>query len=375
MSRLFLVAGEASGDLQGGLLAEALRSKAPEIHIEGIGGEAMERAGVALFHRNDEMGVTGIVEVARHLPRILRLLNAAARRIEESKSEAAILIDYPDFNLRLAARLRRRGIKVIYYISPQLWAWRRGRIETIRRTVARMIVIFPFEEALYREAGIPVSYVGHPLVERVRPSRPRPEIRAELGVGAGERLIVLMPGSRRSEISRIAPVLDAARQRLSGRPGLRWALALAPGIERELLPESMRSDPSMPARAGATYDLLAACDLAVAASGTATLEAAILGAPMIVVYKMHPLTWEIARRLVKVEHVAMANLVAGKRIVPELLQGEAVPERLADEILRFLDDPDLLLRTREALLEAAAKLGAGGASGRAAEAVLEEIAR
>lgn len=375
MKRLFLVAGEASGDMQGGLLAEALRARDPGVRLDGIGGEAMERAGVDLFRRSDEMGVTGIFEVLAHLPRLIRLLDAVAQRIVDLRPDAAILIDYPDFNLRLAERLHRRGIKVIYYISPQVWAWRGGRIETIRRTVRRMIVLFPFEEALYRKAGVPVTYVGHPLVDRVRPARPRDEVRSSLGLREGERLILLMPGSRRSEIARIAPVLDEARRRLAVRSDLRWVLALAPNLRAGDLPESMGSDPELQVRSDETYDLLAAGDLAVVASGTATLEGAILGTPMVVVYRMHPVSWAVARRLVRVEHVAMANLLAGKRIVPELLQGDANPARLAQEILRLIDDETLLRETRAALLRAAAALGGGGAALRAADAVLEAAER
>lgn len=374
MSRLFLVAGEASGDLQGGLLAEALLAKEPSIRLEGVGGEAMERAGVALFRRSEEMGVTGFFEVIRHLPRLVRLLNEVSRRIVATRPDAAILIDYPDFNLRLAARLRRHGVKVIYYISPQVWAWRGGRVGAIRRTVDRMIVIFPFEEPLYRDAGVPVRFVGHPLVDRVRATRSRDRVRSSLGLLEGEKLVVLLPGSRHSEIARIAPVLDSARRMLARRPEIRWAVALAPGLTAADLPPSMREDPSLPLRAGETYDLLGACDLAVVASGTATLEGALLGAPMIVVYKMHPISWAIARRLVRVQHVAMANLVLGKRIVPELIQDEANPKRVAAEIVRILDDPALLRVTREALRQAAQSLGSGGAAVRAADAVLDAIA-
>jgi len=375
MTRVCLVAGEASGDLQGALLARALRRSAPDILLEGVGGDAMAAAGVRLIHRCEDMAVTGLWEVASHLPRAVRILNGLARRLRRDPPDALIPIDYPDFNLRLAARAHAYGVPVIYYISPQVWAWRRGRIAALRRIVRRIIVIFPFEEEMYRRAGVPVSYVGHPLVDQVRPAIKREEMRAALGINSGQILIALLPGSRRSEIGRILPVLFETRRRLSAELRLRWALALAPGLRIEDLPEEVgRADSAIEILSGRTYDVLGACDLALTASGTATLECAILGVPMLVVYRLHPVTWQIARRIVHVPHVAMANLIAGDRIVPEFLQDEAEPRRLAAEVLRWVNDPDLRKRTSARLIEAAASLGPGGAPERAARIVLDEIA-
>jgi lipid-A-disaccharide synthase len=284
-----------------------------------------------------------------------------------------IPIDYPDFNLRLAERAHTHGIPIIYYISPQVWAWRKGRIRTLARLVRRMIVIFPFEEEIYRACGVPVTYVGHPLVDRVRATAGREAIRARLGIEPGATLVGLLPGSRRGEIARILPPMLDAKRRLAGRREIRWVLAVAPGFSVEDLPEAARADHALTILSGQTYDVMAAADLLVTASGTATAEAALLAAPMIVVYRMHPVTWELARRLVKVPHIAMANLLAGRRLVPELLQGEVNGPRLAAEISGLLGDPEQLRAMREGLRAAAARLGPGGAPERAAAAILEEI--
>lgn len=375
MTRLVLVAGEASGDLQGALLAAALRAQDPGIELAGVGGEEMAAAGVRLLFRSEEMAVTGLWEVLSHLPSLKKILDRLASSLRKDPPDALIPIDYPDFNLRLAERAHTDGIPIIYYISPQVWAWRKGRIRTLARLVRRMIVIFPFEEEIYREYGVPVTYVGHPLVDRVRATAGREAIRARLGIESGATLVGLLPGSRRGEIARILPPMLDAKRRLAGRPEICWVLAMAPGFSVEDLPEVARAEHDLTILSGQTYDVMAAADLLVTASGTATAEAALLETPMIVVYRMHPVTWELARRLVKVPHIAMANLLAGRRLVPELLQGEVNGPRLAAEISRLLGDPELLLATREGLRAAAARLGPGGAPERAAAAILEEIRR
>jgi lipid-A-disaccharide synthase len=374
MTRLVLVAGEASGDLQGALLARALRAQEPGIDLAGVGGAEMADAGVRILHRSEEMAVTGLWEVLSHLPRLKAILDRLSAELRADPPDALVPIDYPDFNLRLAARAHASGIPIIYYISPQVWAWRKGRLRTLARLVRRMIVIFPFEEQLYRDHGVPVTYVGHPLVDRVHATAGREAFRARLGIGEHERFVGLLPGSRRSEIARILPPMLEARRRLEGERRIRWALALAPGLTMDDLPDGARDEADLTILTSGTYDLMAAADLLVTASGTATAEAALLGTPMIVVYRMHPVTWEIARRLVKVPHIAMANLLAGRRLVPELLQGDVNGRRLADEIERLLGDAALLRATREGLREAASRLGPGGAPERAAAAILRELA-
>ena len=374
MTRLFLVAGEASGDLHGSILARALAEADESVSIEGVGGAEMEKVGVHLHHRCEQMAITGLWEVIRHLPRFRRLLGELEDRLREEPPDALIPIDYPDFNLRLAARAHALGIPVIYYISPQVWAWRKGRIRQLARFVRRMIVIFPFEEDLYRQAGVPVSYVGHPLVDWVRSGMNREETRHALGLDAAQPLVVLLPGSRRSEVQRILPVLLETRRLLASRPWA-WVAALAPGLSIDDLPDEARAADAPEFYRGKTYDLLAAADLALTASGTATLEAALLGTPMLVVYRMHALTWQLARRVVRVPHIAMANLLAGERVVPEFLQDRASPDSLAEEVVRWMDDPSLRRRTGEKLQRVAAKLGGGGAARRAARVILEEVGR
>jgi lipid-A-disaccharide synthase len=373
MRRVVLVAGEASGDLQGALLARALYARDPGIEISGVGGEAMAAAGVRLVFRSEEMAVTGLWEVLAHLPRLKRILDRLSGWLRTEPPDVLVPIDYPDFNLRLAARAHAIGIPIVYYISPQVWAWRRGRLRTVAKLVRRMLVIFPFEEQIYRDQGVPVTYVGHPLVDRVRPSATRESLRARMRIGDRDLLVGLLPGSRHSEIQRILPAMLEAKRRLAGRSDLRWALALAPGLRADSLLDHGQLPEDLSALSGETYDLMAASDLLVTASGTATTEAALLGTPMIVVYRMHPITWELARRIVRVPHIAMANLLAGRRLVPELLQGDVNGRRLAIEIERLLDDPGTRERTRAALLEATARLGPGGAPERAAAAILEEI--
>lgn len=374
MTRLFLVAGEASGDLQGALLAHALKELEPGIELSGVGGARMAAEGVHLLARAEELGVTGLWEVVREIPKFRRLLARLGRHLERERPDGFVPIDYPDFNLRLAGRAHAAGIPVVYYISPQVWAWRRGRIATLKRLVRRMVVIFPFEEEIYRRAGVPVSYVGHPLADELRPRIDRGAMRRALGVAESETLVALLPGSRRGEIERILPVFCAVHSRLASKPALRWVLALAPGFSEEEIPGGVRVDPAIAIRQGETREILSACDLALTASGTATLEAALLGTPMIVVYKMHPLSWFLARRLVRVPHVAMANLLAGERVVPEYLQGEANAGALSAEVLRWTGDPALRAVTREKLLAAAGRLRTGGAAGRAARVILGEVA-
>lgn len=374
MKRAFLVAGESSGDLHGALLAEELRRRAPHIELFGVGGPRMAEAGVELVVRSDDLAVVGVAEVLSMLPRILTALRCVDRAFRELRPQVFVPIDYPDFNFRLLPRARARGIPIAYYIGPQVWAWRSSRIAVLRRHVQRMIVIFPFEEALYREQGVPVTWVGHPLVDRVPADLAswRRTLRTEHGVDASRTVVSWLPGSRPSELTRLAAVLHAARARLDhdtvpgGRP--LWILGRAPG-----LPDSAFSGLERDAQAASGLEALGLADLSVTASGTATLEGLLTGTPMVVVYRVNRLTYALARRLVRVPHIAMANLVAGERVVPELVQHEATPDRIATEVRRLLSNPEERRRIRVRLESARARLGAPGAAGRAAEAVLEVL--
>jgi lipid-A-disaccharide synthase len=313
----------------------------------------------------------GLLEVLTHLRRIRGVFRELLAEVDRERPHLAILIDYPDFNLRLARQLRRRGVPVIYYVSPQLWAWRAGRMRSIRDAVSRMVVIFPFEEGLYREAGVPVSFVGHPLVDLVHPAPDRAAFLGGLGLDPARPVVAVLPGSRRQEVAHNLPPLRGAVARLAGaRPDLQFLLAVAPSLDPARLEVE---DLPLHLVLGQTHAVLGAASLAIVASGTATVEAALLGTPMIVVYRLSPLTYALGRPLVRVPHFAMANLIAGKRLVPELIQREFTPERVAELALAFLGDPARLAALREGLGEVRQRLGPPGASARAAEVVASTL--
>ena len=360
--------GEASGDLYAAELVRDLRALGREVEAFGLGGDRLQGAGASLVAHVRDLAVVGLLEVVRHLPRIRGVFQALLARADAERPDLAVLIDYPDFNLRLARELRRRGIPVVYYVSPQIWAWRGGRIRDIRASVARMIVIFPFEEPLYREAGVPVTFVGHPLVDLVRPTVDAPAFLAAQGLDPSRPVLAVLPGSRRSEVTHnVPPIAGALPLVRAALPDVQPAVAVAPGLDRALF-EPLRA-------AGATlvdgqaHALVSAARAGIVASGTATVEAALLGLPMVVVYRLSPLTYALGRPLVRVPHYAMANLIAGRAVVRELIQGGFQPRAVADEALALLADGPRRRDVLEGLAEVRARLGPGGASRRAAETV------
>jgi lipid-A-disaccharide synthase len=369
--RLLLSCGEPSGDLYAGELVRELRLRQPELEVFGIGGGHMASQGAELLAHVKDLAVVGLLEVVAHLRSLRRVFDRLLSEVELRRPDVAVLVDYPDFNLRLARQLRQRGVRVVYYVSPQVWAWRRGRLDSIRKTVDHMLVIFPFEEALYREADVPVTFVGHPLVDLVRAPADPAAFLESMGLDPKRPVVALLPGSRPKEIGHnLPPVLGAVERLAAQRPDLQFPLALAPGLDLAAVANAVGS---LPVRvvANQTQGVLASCTMAVVASGTATVEAALLGAPMVVVYRLAPLTYLLGRRLVKVPHFAMANLIAGERVVPEVIQRELTPERVAAEVRALLDDPGRRQRMREGLAEVRRRLGKPGASARAAEAVLD----
>jgi lipid-A-disaccharide synthase len=372
---VFLVAGETSGDRIGGDLARALRVADPSLRLVGIGGPLMRAAGVELIHDAEEFAVLGITEVIGRLPFFLRVLSELDARFRADPPDLFIPIDFPDFNLRLAKRAHARGIPVLWYVSPQVWAWRSGRAATLARLVDRMVVVFPFEVPIYERVGLPVTFVGHPLLDR--PERPMDPaaVRAKLGASPGRRVVAILPGSRRQEIERIAPpLLDAAR-RLE-EAGFLTAVSRAPGLETERLTQLVREAGAASILwEGEARDLVGAADLAIVASGTATLETGLAGTPLIVVYRMAALSWLIARRLVRVPHVGLVNIAAGERIAPELLQDQVTGERVATLARTMLDDPERLARMRRQLAELPGRLGGAGAAARTAAIALELLER
>lgn len=366
--RLLVSAGEPSGDVYAAELVRELRARVA-LEVVGLGGERLAGEGALLLAHARDLAVVGLVEVVRHLPYFRRVYGDVLAEVDRRRPDVAVLVDYPDFNLRLARALKARGVPVVYYVSPQVWAWRRGRIRDIRETVTRMVVLFPFEETLYREAGVPVTFVGHPLVDVVRPPPDRAAFLAGLGLDAARPVIALLPGSRRKEVAHNLPGIAAAARLLARRRAdLQFALAVAPALDAAPLRAAF-DGARVTIVEGATHGVLSASQAAIVASGTATVEAALLGVPMVVVYRLSALTYHLGRRFVRVPHVAMANLIAGRRVVPELIQAEFTPERVAVEALRLLG-PDGE-EVRAGLAEVRQRLGPPGASRRAAEAVLE----
>jgi lipid-A-disaccharide synthase len=367
--------GEASGDLYAGALTRELRALDPATDVFGFGGERLAAAGGELIGDYRGYSVTGITEVVRQLPRtyaMYRRLVAAAR---ERRPDVLVAIDFPDFNLRLGAALHGLGIPVVYYVSPQLWAWRPGRLGTMRRFVRKVLVIFPFEERIYRDAGVPVEFVGHPLVDLLAPHEPRQAFLGGLGLDPAAPTVALLPGSRVNEVHRLLPVLCEAAGLVAARlPAAQFTLARAPGLDDHLfapLEAARASGLRLAVVTSRTDAVLSSADMVLTASGTATVQTALHGTPMVVVYKLSPLTYRLGIRFVRVDTYGMVNLVAGERIVPELIQNDCTPERVAAAALDVLASPARAAAVRAALGRVREKLGAPGASRRAAAAVLE----
>jgi len=367
-----LVAGEVSGDLHGAHLVEAIQKIDPDIEFFGVGGEGLEKRGMRLLHHVRSLSVVGISEAFRKLRVALKTLRELKGAMEQERPDLVILIDYPEFNLRLARIARQKRIPVLYYISPQIWAWRPGRVKSIAKRVRKMVVLFPFEVPLYQAAGVDVEWVGHPLLDIVRPSLPREEALEQFGIDPEQKTVALLPGSRSEEVIRLLPPMLTSAALLQGAiPRLQFILPLAPGIlETNLYP--ILKDVPVPIKIvnGFNYDVMALSDLIITASGTATLEAAILGKPMVIVYKVSSLTYWVARALTRVKYIGLVNLIAGKEIARELLQEEVNPKRIAEEALRLLRNPVLYGKTVESLAEVRHNLGEPGAANRAARIVL-----
>jgi lipid-A-disaccharide synthase len=369
--KILLVAGEVSGDLHGSHLVEAIQRIEPEVQFLGVGGEGLERRGMKLLYPAHSLSVVGITEVFVKLRTILKALRGLKRSLEREKPDLVILIDFPEFNLRLAKIAHRRGIPILYYISPQVWAWRPKRIRLIAQLVRKMVVLFPFEVPLYEAAGVDVEWVGHPLLDIVKPTLPKEKAYQQFGLNPKQRTIGLLPGSRSHEVERLLPPLLASAHLLQKEiPDLQFVIPLAPGLPKTILSSRMKNI-SVPVKVveGFTYDVMNLSDLLITASGTATLEGAILGKPMIIIYKVSFPSYWIGRALIRVDHIGLVNLVAEKEIAPELIQKDVHPQRIADEALRILRDPILSQKMSESMGEVCQKLGKPGAAQRAARIV------
>jgi len=362
--------GEPSGDLYAGAVTAELRARVPSADIFGFGGPRLKAAGATLVGDFTGLTVTGLTEAVGVLPRSYAMYRRLVATARARKPDVFVAIDFPDFNFRLMAAMRRLGVPIVYYISPQLWAWRPGRMKTMRRFVDKVLVIFPFEAPLYERAGVPVRCVGHPLVDLARSGQARSAFLSDHGLEPDAPTVALLPGSRPNEVRRIAPGIAAALPLIRERvPGMQCLVAGAPNLPAELFaPLLTRGVVLVHDRAD---DVLAASDVVITASGTATVQAALHQRPMVVVYRVSPLSYRIGKRFLKVDTYAMPNLVAGRRIVPELIQDDFTPERLAEETVGLLTDMERHARVSEVLRQLREQLGPPGASARAAEAILE----
>jgi lipid-A-disaccharide synthase len=368
-----LSCGEPSGDLYAAALAREILAQHPSARISGFGGERLRAAGADLIGDFSGMSVTGLLEVARVLPRTYAIYRKLIGSARSERPDVFVAIDFPDFNFRLARALHRLQIPVVYYISPQLWAWRPGRMKTMREIADLVLVIFGFEERIYRDAGVPVQWVGHPLLDMMPPAQPKERLRRDLHMKAGVPVVALLPGSRRNEVNAILPgLVESAQLIRAALPAAQFVVARAPHVANELLEplRSLRGNPALVVD-GRTDDVLSVADVAIVASGTVTVQAALHECPMVVVYRLSAVTYRLGRPFVQVDTFAMANLVAGRKVVPELIQDDFVPERVAAEALKVLTDAETASRMRSELKEVRARLGQAGASRRAASAVLE----
>lgn len=371
-ARILLSCGEPSGDLYAGALTRELRAIDPQVTVSGLGGPAFAGAGGELLDDYRDLAVTGLAEAIGKIPRSLVAIRRLLRAARAARPDALVVIDFPDFNFPLARRIKRLGVPVVYYVSPQIWAWRAGRLKTIRAIADRVLIIFPFEEAIYRDAGVPVEFVGHPLIDLVGAASPRADFVTRHGLAPGAPTVALLPGSRPNEVQRILPGLAAAARLIRERiQAVQFVLARAPNLDDRLF-AALTADRGWPLAIveGDTDSVLASADVALTASGTATVQAALHGTPMVIVYRVSPLTYRIGRPLVRVDTFGMVNLIAGERLAPELIQDAFTPEAVAAEAVSLLTDQHRAARMRDGLARVRERLGGPGASRRAAQAIL-----
>jgi lipid-A-disaccharide synthase len=381
MTTVLVSAGDASGDLHAAAFVEALRSRVPELRVVGIGGVEMEKAGVELLVNQRELAVGGLVEVISSVRRVFAAWRRMRQAIDAERPDLVVLVDSPDLNLPFARSVQRAGIPTLYYVSPQVWAWRRWRIRKIARRVDRLAVIFPFERDIYAHTGLPVDFVGHPLVERMcefAALHDRATARAELDLDPERPLVLLLPGSRRNELRHGFDLkLESARVLHARRPEVAFAVAVAPTLEREeverrIAEAGLPADLRLDVIQGRTYEAVRAADVALAKPGTITVEVALLDRPMVVAARVHPLSAFVARRLVHVPSFTMPNLIAGAPVIPEFLQEAARPERIALALESLLSGPAREIQLAR-LARVRRRLGEGGAAARAASIAAEMI--
>jgi len=375
LRQMMVVAGEASGDSHAASLITELAKRVPEARFFGMGGPLLEAAGLECVYASHEVSVMGISEVLPKLRRIFKVMNGLAQVAARRRPECAILVDIPDFNLRLAHRLKQLGIKVVYFVSPMIWAWRKYRIHQIEERVDLMLCILPFEEALYRRVGARARYVGNPVLDQLPSAASAAEFRKRLGLPLDRPTLALLPGSRSGEVQRIFPWMIEATKRVAPQhPGLQVVVPVAPSIPRsELAAASERAGLQPLFIDGRAPEVVGASDIAVVASGTATLETALMNRPLIAVYRVSPISYLVGRLLVRVPHVSLVNLIAEDRVVPELLQGKMAPEKLAAALERLWSSPSEQQAMIRAFERVRRRLGRPGAAARAAEEIVSML--
>jgi len=372
-TQILLSAGEASGDMYAAQLAAALRKRA-DCKIFGMGGDQMRAVGVDVITDYSEVSVLGITEILAHLPQLIHAMRGLVNAAQKRRPALAILTDFPGFHLRLARKLKPLGVRNVYYICPQFWAWRPWRVRIVRRRFALALCIFPFEEKFFGDAGVPVKFIGHPLVGNVAPTQTREAFFAAHGLDPSLKLVTILPGSRNSELTRHLPVLREASAKIQAEmPGVQFIVAAAPG-RAVSLKEGWPSAVNVRVVEGQTYDALAHADASIVSSGTATVEAALLDAPMVVVYRVTPLTAILAKPLVRTEFFSMVNLIAGREVVPELIQKDFTADKVEAQTLRLLRNPAEIAAMRANLAEVRQRLGPPGAVERAADAITALLA-
>jgi len=368
---ILIVAGEASGDLHGAYLAQALKKLNPEIKLCGAGGSLMQNSEVEIYYNFVDLAVVGFWEVLKNLRKFKTIFKFLSQKLDEIHPDAVILIDYPGFNLRFAREVKKRNIKLIYYIGPQIWAWGGKRIKLIKNLVDKMIVIFKFEEGLYKAHGIDVTFVGHPLLDIVKPSSTKTELLKKYALSPNKKTIALLPGSREVEVERHLPLMLKTAQLIAKKnPAVQFVVSQAPNLSEDFF-SSLLSSFQLPASSFKnSYDCLELADFVLVASGTATLETAILEKPMAIIYKTSFLTWLIAKPQIKIPYIGLVNVVAGEKIVPEFIQYGACPRRIAQKVLDLLGNPRKQEEIGENLRKVREKLGQPGAADRAAKTIL-----
>ncbi len=373
--KVMIIAGEASGDHHAARLVEELHNINPDVHFRGIGGEQMRAAGVDTLVDSAEMAVMGLVEVLANYRFLKGVLERMRDELRHNPPDLLILVDYPGFNLRLAETAKELGIKVLYYISPQVWAWKKKRVFKIKKLVDMMAVVFPFEIACYDKVGVPVEFVGHPLVDEVKSDYSREEILSELGLDPARPVLGLFPGSRRGEVSRLLPLLLQSAARIKAElPEIQFLMPRASTLPAELLQQPVdESGLEIKLVSGRPYDVMRGCDTIISASGTATLEIGLMQVPLVVTYRLATFSYFVFSRLVKLDHIALCNIVAGERIAPELIQKDATVENMTREALALLQDEPRASAMRERMGAIRKKLGASGASENIARLTLKML--